>query len=507
MPATAAPTVKLLMPQCFTRFPLDYVTIAERLREAGYATAHFGKWHLGWPPYGPENQGFHSNLPGGSYPGPPSYFAPYKMGGFPNGPDGEHIDERLTRHAVEFMEKNRGRPFFLNYWMFSVHAPYQAKTNLIERYRARIRPRDPQRCATMGGMIHTMDACVGRVLGAVDRLGLARNTLIIFTSDNGGNMYDHVEETTPTSNSPLRNGKGTIYEGGIRVPLIVIWPGVVKPGSRSDAIVSSIDYHPTLLEILGLAPKPGQVMDGASIVPALKRTGPVPRDAIFCHFPHTGAKNAHGPATSVRQGDWKLIRFHCDGPGNSDRFELYNLKDDIGETKNLADAMPDKVKELDALVSAHLKATAALVPVPNPAFDPGKLPVRGWRPSAQCSLSLKDGLLRIQSTGGDPNISTSDVPAVAGEFVLKLRMRSTSKGEGHFYWGTKKAPQFSRKVRLDLHPKHDGQWHDYQVRFTTGSALAALRIDPGSAAGLVEVDSARLCRKDGAELKAWTFRE
>ena len=320
-------------------------------------------------------------------------------------------------------------------------------------------------------------------------------------------MYDAVEGTTPTNNSPLRNGKGTIYEGGIRVPLIVSWPGVIRPGSQNDAIVSSIDYHPTLLEILGLAPKPGQVIDGLSILPLLKETGVVSRDAIFCHFPHVGAKNAHGPATAVRQGDWKLIRFFYDGPENADRFELYNLRDDIGETKNLAAAMPEKVKELDAEITKHLQATAALVPMPNPAFDPSKLPVRGWRPSADCGLSVKGSLLRIQSTGGDPNISTSDVPAGSGPLVFKFRMRSSSKGDGHFYWGTKNKPQFSREVRLDLNPRHDGQWHDYEIPFTAGAALAALRIDPSSAPGLIEIESMRLCNADGKELKSWSFQE
>lgn len=507
MPASAAPTVKLLTPECLTRLSLDAITIAERLREQGYATAHLGKWHLGWPPYSPEAQGFESNLPGGSYPSPPNghYFSPYHVEGFPDGPEGEHIEERMARHAIEFLETHKDQPFFLNYWLFSVHAPYQAKPELTEQSRSRIRPDDPQNCATMGGMIHTMDQCVGRVLDAVERLGLTRNTLIVFTSDNGGNMYDHVEETTPTNNSPLRNGKGTIYEGGIRVPLIASWPGIIPPGSQCDAVVSSIDYHPTLLDVLGLAPKPGQIIDGTSILPAWKQTGPVARDAIFCHFPHIGAKNAHGPATAVREGDWKLIRFFRDAPDGADRFELYNLAADLGETRNLAAAMPERVQAMNARISAHLQATAALVPLPNPAFDPGKLPVQGWRPSAQCSLSVQDGLLRIQSTGGDPNISTADVSAPAGSLLLKLRMRSSSKGEGHVYWTTRAAPQFRRELRLDLHPQHDGAWHDYEVPFATTSALTGLRIDPSSASGLVEVESIRLGTAAGAELKSWPF--
>ena len=503
LPAQGPPQSKWVTPQTRTRLPLDYYTLSEALHDAGYATAHFGKWHLGWPPYQPENQGFDVNLPGGSFPGPPGgYFAPFKVDTLKDCPDGEHVDDRLTREAIRFVREHKDRPFFLNYWLFSVHAPYQAKEELIASYQAKVAPNAPQRSPTMGGMIHTGDACVGQLVDAIDALGLAERTIVIFTSDNGGNMYDRVDGTTPTSNSPLRGGKATIYEGGSRVPLVVIWPGRVQPGSTSEAVVSSIDYYPTILEMLGLDPKPGVAFDGVSIVPALNG-GTLRREAIFCHFPHPGVEPARFPATSVRQGDWKLIHVWCDGPDQSDRYELYNLKDDLGETNNLADAMPDKVKELDELIRGHLHDTEALVPKPNPAYDPTRGPVAGWHPSPLCKLSAGEGFLVVESTGGDPNFSTRDVPAASGGLVVKLRMRSTSQGAAHFYWATQKAPQFSREVRLDLAATHDGQWHDYQIEFTADSPLKALRIDPSSAPGRIEIDRISLCQDDGTLLKEW----
>ncbi len=505
VPAQGPPQSKWVTPQTRTRLPLDYYTLAEALGDGGYATAHFGKWHLGWPPYQPENQGFDFNLPGGSFPGPPGgYFAPFKVDTLRDSPAGEHVDDRLTREAIRFVREHKDRPFFLNYWLFSVHAPYQAKEDLIARYQAKVDPSAPQRSPTMGGMIHTADACIGQLLDAIDTLGLAERTIVIFTSDNGGNMYDRVDGTTPTSNSPLRGGKATIYEGGTRVPLVVIWPGVVKAGSSSETVVSSIDYYPTILEMLGLDPKPGVAFDGVSIVPALKG-GTLQREAVFCHFPHAGVEPARFPATSVRQGDWKLIRIWCDGPNQANRFELYNLKDDVGETTNLAEAMPEKVAELDDFISRHLHDTAALAPKPNPAYDPTRGPVAGWHPSPFCKLSVRDGLLVVESTGGDPNLSTRDVPAASGGLVVKLRMRSTSRGPGHFYWATQKAPRFRREIRADLGAKHDGQWHEHEIELTADSPLKALRIDPSSAPGQIEIDRIALHKDDGTLLKEWDF--
>jgi hypothetical protein len=403
------------------------------------------------------------------------------------------------------MKANKNEPFFLNYWMFSVHAPFQSKTNLYEKYRVKVDPNNPQKCPTMGGMVETMDTCVGRLLDAVDQLGIADNTIIIFNSDNGGNMYNEVDGTTPTSNRPLRAGKANIYEGGVRVPLIVVWPGVIKPGSRSQEMVMSIDYHPTILDILGLKPKPGQIIDGISILPALKQSGPLPRDTVFNFFPHNSAlPEKHMPAVSARQGDWKLIRFFYDGPQFAHRYELYNLKDDLEEMKNLAETMPDKVKSLDALITKFLKDTAALVPIPNPAYDPTRVPIAGWHASPDAKLSLKDGALVIESTGFDPNVHCGDVPTIAGAFTVKLRMRSNSAGEGHLYWQTGNKT-FNRNDRLDLKPQHDNAWHEYSLDFKTEAKLSGIRIDPSSAKGIMELDWVKLYDSQKTLLKSWEF--
>lgn len=386
------PNQKALIPETRTRLPNEYVTVAEALKEAGYATAFVGKWHLGRAPYLPENQGFDVVVGGRENPGPPppgNYFAPWGIDTLPTAPAGTHVTDVTTDAAIEFLRANRDRSFFLNYWPYSVHAPFQAEPELIEKHRKRVDPSDPQRCPTMAAMIEALDRNVGRLTAALDELGLADNTLLLFTSDNGGNMYSDVEGEVPTSNAPLRGGKAMIYEGGIRVPMVAVWPGRIEPGKTTDAVACSIDLYPTLLEVAGRDPKPGQILDGVSLLATLTGGGRPDREALFCHFPHYTPATGNRPATSVRRGDWKLIRFHCDADDRSDRHELYNLRDDLGESTDLAAQRPDLGKELDALISKHLEETAALVPVPNPAYDPsapspppGKKPTRKRRAPA-----------------------------------------------------------------------------------------------------------------------------
>ncbi|NMC21640.1 MAG: sulfatase-like hydrolase/transferase, partial [Thermogutta sp.] len=215
----AAPTEKAAVVQGATRLDTSYVTLAERLKAAGYATAHFGKWHLGREPYSPLEHGFDSDIPHWFGPGPAgSYLAPWKFPAFRERVPGEHIEDRMSDEAVAWLESHKDQPFFLNYWQFSVHAPFDAKQELIEKYRRLIDPGSPQRCPTYAAMVQSLDENVGKILDAVDRLGLSPNTAIIFFSDNGGNMYNQVDGVVPTSNAPLRGGKATVYEGGIRVP-------------------------------------------------------------------------------------------------------------------------------------------------------------------------------------------------------------------------------------------------------------------------------------------------
>jgi len=388
-PGKAAPPNKhAIVPQPVTRLNSTYPTLAKTLKQAGYATGHFGKWHLGPTPYSPLQHGFDVDLPHHPGPGPAgSYIAPWKFKDFdhdPQVPD-QHIEDRMAAEAAAFMEQHQERPFFLNYWMFSVHAPFDAKQALIKKYRGLVQADDDQRCPTYAAMIESMDDAVGTLLDTIDRLGLAENTLVIFTSDNGGNMYNEVEGIPPTSNAPLRGGKASMFEGGTRVPCIVVWPNVTRAGTRTDAMLQSEDFYPTLIEGLSLSAETNQRFDGVSLMPVLRGESFADR-AIFQYFPHDPpVPDWIPPSVSVHHGDWKLIRIFHAGEGGGHRYQLYQLNDDIGETKNLAADQPLKVQELDRLIEQFLLETQATVPIPNPQFDPTKYRIdwEGVRPPEQ----------------------------------------------------------------------------------------------------------------------------
>ena len=363
----APATAKALQCESATRLNTSYVTLAEMLKSAGYATAHFGKWHLGAEPYSPLQQGFEVDLPHTPGPGPAgSFVAPWKFPNFKERTPNEHIEDRMGDEAVAWMTKNKDKPFFLNYWQFSVHAPFDAKKSLIEKYKGRVDPKSPQRSPTYAAMVESMDDSVGKLLDALDRLGIADKTAIVFLADNGGNMYNTVDGTTPTSNAPLRGGKATVYEGGIRVPCVVSWPKVTKPGSKnSEAIVQSTDFYPTILELLKLKPEASQNFDGRSIARALSGKTLAPKP-IFTFFPHSpNVPDTLPPAVTVHSGDWKLIRLFHQGESGAHAYQLYNLKDDLGEANNLAASQPERVKQLDALIEGFLKDTKAVVPLPQ----------------------------------------------------------------------------------------------------------------------------------------------
>jgi arylsulfatase A-like enzyme len=367
----APPNKKSLQCESATRLDTSHFTLAEALKEAGYATAHFGKWHLGPEPYSPLQQGFDVDLPHTPGPGPAgSFVAPWKFKNFKERVPQEHIEDRMADEAVAWMEKNKDRPFFLNYWQFSVHAPFDAKKALIEKYRATANPADPQHSPTYAAMVESMDDSVGKLLDAVDRLGIADRTAIVFYSDNGGNMYNTVDGTTPTSNAPLRGGKATVYEGGTRVPCVVSWPQVTKAGTRSETLVQSSDFYPTILQLLDLKPRKDQIFDGISIADAFAGK-PLARNAIFSFFPHSpGVPDTLPPAVTVTGNEWKLIRLFHEGENGAHAYRLYNLKNDIGETRDLSAEQPDRVKALDALIEKFLADTKAVVPKPNPKFNP-----------------------------------------------------------------------------------------------------------------------------------------
>jgi len=354
-----------------TRLNTNYFTLAEAFKAAGYATAHFGKWHLGPEPFSPLQQGFDVDLPHWAGPGPAgSYVAPWKFKDFKENYPLEHIEDRMSEEAVKWMAQQKDHPFFMNYWQFSVHAPFNAKASLIEKYRGTINPNDAQHSPTYAAMVESMDDAVGKLLDAVDRLGIADHTIVVFYSDNGGNMYNEVDGTTPTSNRPLRGGKATIYEGGVRVPCVVAWPGLTKAGSRTDAIIQSQDFYPTFVQMLGLKPQPGQIFDGVSVADEFAGK-PFNHPPIFTYFPHSpGVPDRLPPAVTMTDGDWKLMRLFYDGENDAHGYRLYNLKDDIGERNDLAAAQPARVKQMDALIEKFLQDTKAVTPKPNPAYDP-----------------------------------------------------------------------------------------------------------------------------------------
>jgi arylsulfatase A-like enzyme len=373
MPDSAPPEERAIAAASRTRLPLEYRTIAEAFKEAGYATALFGKWHLGSDQYLPQNQGFDHAMPGGSIASPPRYLAPYEIPGFADGPPGEHIDQRLATEAVQFIREHRNEPFFVYFSPFSVHAPYMARKQLIRRFEAKVDRRDPQRNPRMAAMLWSLDVSVGIITAAVEKFGLQSDTLIVFTSDNGGvdwNFNPSSPHPTPTDNHPLRGGKGQVYEGGIRVPLIISWPGRIESGTVSREIVSSTDLYPTLLDAAGLSPKPHQQLDGISVLPALHQL-PLSRQTVFFHFPHYMPVDLSPPATAVRRGAWKLIRFYADTDDQQDRLELYNLEEDIEEANEVAEQYPDVVTELNGIIDQYLDATSALIPMPNPNYEPG----------------------------------------------------------------------------------------------------------------------------------------
>jgi arylsulfatase A-like enzyme len=379
---------KLLPAKFVQQLPLDQPNLARALKSRGYATWHVGKWHLGKEPFYPERQGFDVNIAGG-YTGHPrkGYFSPYALPSLADGPDGEYLTDRTTDEAIALIEKHpKETPFFLNMWHYAPHTPIQAPPALVEKYKAKaarlgldvkdvldagephpiekkrslpITRRREQTDPVYAAMIENLDTNTGRLLAALERSGQADNTIIIFTSDNGGLS---TSEGAPTANGPFRDGKGWLYEGGIRVPLIIKWPGSnVAPGEVNSGIVISADLTPTLLEMSGKPAPPSADFDGQSIVAMMKGADP-PLRPCYWHYPHYGNQGG-APASAIRHGQWKLIEFFED-----DHLELYDLTDDIGETRNLAKEQPQRVSELHAMLKRWRETVGATLPSPNPKY-------------------------------------------------------------------------------------------------------------------------------------------
>lgn len=542
-PEKTAPNRPLIYAESKNYLDPEIVTIAEVLRGAGYRTAHIGKWHLGLTePHWPERQGFDVAFHCHPDPGPPGeYFSPYGVlppgsdrpkdktqkyivGTITDGPPGEYITDRITDEAVKFIEANKDKPFYLNLWQYGVHGPWGHKEAYTAEFAKKSDPRGLQGNPIMASMLKSVDESLGRVMDKLDDLGLADNTLFIFYSDNGGNVhsnrgddpklakvkpghpsYDRVQDwrkwagdRPPTDNTPLREGKGRIYEGGQRVPLMVRWPGKIQPGSTTAAVVGPIDLYPTILQALNLEKPASHILDGESFLPVLTGKGALKRDAYFTWFPHLI------PAVSARQGDWKLIRRFESHHEYPEVRELYNLKDDIGETKNLAKEMPDKVKAMDALIDQFVKDTGALYPKPNPAFKAPD-PAEGLVPKF-CKLAVGDGLLRVEADGKAPFLGTTQVRG-AGPLTLKLRARSAAGGQGKVQWVTTEQSDFPKEgqvVPFTLPPGTN--WQDVTLPVPLEGQARIIRLYLPADKAPVEVEAIEwLSAKDGKVARSWRF--
>jgi arylsulfatase A-like enzyme len=360
------PDQRLLRPAFRQELPLEETTLAEVLKAAGYTTGHVGKWHLGGEGFGPRQQGFDVNIAGDHTGTARSYIAPFrnKVGvipGLENAPDGEYLTDRLTAEAEKFVAANADRPFFLYLAHYAPHTPLKAKPEIVAKYPNKQIP-GTQSNPVYAAMLESLDDSVGRIIRKLEELKLTDRTIVIFTSDNGGLATLEGMPAPATINTPLREGKGYLYEGGLRVPLIVSVPGVTKPGATTHRPVSTQDWFPTLCDLCGVKPPAG--LDGVNIAPVLAGKTDPAHDALFWHYPHY-ANQGSRPGGAVREGDWKLIEFYETG-----RRELFDLKSDFRETHNIAADKPDITKRLADRLAVWRKDVGAQMMTPNSGYVP-----------------------------------------------------------------------------------------------------------------------------------------
>jgi arylsulfatase A-like enzyme len=368
---------RIIPPDDKMHVELDEIMIPEALSGLGYASISIGKWHVGdEEKYFPTHQGFDINIAGYEDGSPPTYWGPYEIDrdwnnvikNLPDRKAGEYLTDRLTDEAIQFIRDNRQGPFFTYLSYYAVHTPLEAPDSLVKKYEAKLKSQPVQKSATYAAMIEKVDDNVGRLLAEIDNLGLTENTIVIFYSDNGGT-------SEATINTPLREGKGYLYEGGIRVPLIFKWPGRIRPASRCDVPVISEDLLPTITDMVGKGTQTPADVDGISLLPLLEeKPAGLERDALCWYYPHYSPQ-AQMPGYAIRKGDYKLIE-HYDPP----KVELFHLANDISESDNLAEKMPGKVAELKASYEDWLKRMSPVLHTENPDFvsstvTEGKMPV------------------------------------------------------------------------------------------------------------------------------------
>lgn len=508
-----------------TRLSPEYYTLAEALRDVGYATGHFGKWHLGHnlvsdDAYEPRDQGFGTDWPHTPRaPGPGGgggYLAPWAFISDPEIKDtaGRHIDERMADEAGRFIRANAGRPFFVNFWLFSVHSPWNARADYIQHFSQRTNPENPQKNPLYAAMVRSMDDAIGRLLGHLEESGVADNTLVVFWSDNGGYAYppkqtnpEGYTEIPATSNQPYRSGKASLYDGGTREPGIIVWPGKVQPGTTADFLIQSTDLYPTILAACGGAAKASQKLDGFDQTTALQG-GESPREDIFCHFPHGNAPrdavmDGFYAGSWVRRGNLKLIRFYARADDGTDELELYDLSADPGERQNLAGQQLQKAAELNMLLQAYLVDTEAVIPEFNPSTKkpsaPDDLP-GGWKNRAGAA-TVVDGSLRVQSRGPDSFLGVT-AALTPGKSVFSFRIRAPQTGEGRIAL----LSRGGRGEILSVPYRVAGQasWEEIVVELPVSENAGILRLYLPTGSASVDFDQLQLKPAKG-QPRAWNF--
>jgi arylsulfatase A-like enzyme len=540
LPDSAPANAVMLLPESKNYLEPPQITLAETLRAAGYRTAHIGKWHLGAnEPHWPERQGFDVAFHCHPDPGPPgAYFSPYRVlplgaekpkasagarftiGTITDGPEGEYIVDRQAAEAVRFIQDNKAGPFFLNLWCYGVHGPWGHKEEYTRAFADKKDPTGRQGNSIMASMLRSVDECFGRIVDELRLQGIAENTIVIFYSDNGGNTHSNTVEDgkksanadwqkwaglqPPTNNAPLRDGKGTLYEGGTRVPLMWSWANRIVSGSTSDTVVGPIDIYPTLLDLL-LIPKPAeQKFDGVSYASVLTGKGLMKREAYFNYHPHGGTNRAGG--VWVRSGDFKLIRWF----GNPATHELFNLRDDLSETTNLAERLPDRMKELDVLIDNFLRDTGATYPRPNPAYksaadsnNPPAEALDAWKQRG-CTASIASGILTMKGTGAAGAAflghATGNMTAPA---TVTLRVRSESGGAGRIDCLTQGATKPDDKVSTQFEVAK-GDWQTIKVELKHTGRIGVLRLYLPAHGKPIEIDQIDIASKNG-KAEQWSF--
>lgn len=515
IPASAASDLPMTSVGTRTRLPNGYVSYAEILKSNGYSTAFLGKWHLGRDEYVPENQGFDYVVGGRQHAGPPGgYFAPFARdanlpASWPDGSElraGDHVNDFIAAWAADYIAQSRNKPFLMNLWWYDVHGPFETKTLTRSKYLNKSDSSGRQDSPTMAAMIEIMDDGAGVVLEKLETLGLSDDTIIFFTSDNGGWMYTWLEEdeAVPTDNYPARAGKGCIWDGGTRVPFIVRWPEI-ENGLVREANVSNLDIYATLLDMLELSSYDGYPLDSVSLVPTLMGQAPANENIVYNVNFQGPAATGTIPGVWVRRGDFKLIRFpHGNGSPNDHRYELYNLADDPGEERNLASEESEILAALDELIDAHLMDTNCLVPGFNPAYT--RPDFAGWTLNDGLRVFREsNGILKIVSNSFLPALDSPDLSTLKQPTMARVRMASRSFGPARLWWRLPMDSDWSLSRSKEFDVIHDNVLRTYEVPLPLLDGLSQIRFQPSSGYFETALESFELLDDSGTVIHVLSF--